>query len=149
MFEQELFNFIRDNFFLDEYEIEIYFSEAPQTTKAPYIVLYPLNIDGTRTVICNDDDFTDGESLMQFSIYDIDPTNAFYIKHELMKFLQSIEFISHYRVLLDINEGARGGLIENTGLFLETITQTFRYTKNTEAAHMPSWRTIRTVWRKI
>ena len=128
MFEKELFNYIKSNFSLDNFNIKFYFGEAPQSTKQPYIVMYPLDIDGTKQVLCNDNDYTDGESYIQFSIYGINASNLIYIKQKLDTFLAMLDVIPNYRILLDNHEGARGGFIENTGLKLETLTRTFTYT---------------------
>lgn len=128
MFEKELFNYIKANFSLNNFNIKFYFGEAPQSTKQPYIVMYPLDIDGTKQVLCNENDYTDGECYIQFSIYGLDASNLIYIKQELDKFLALLDIIPNYRILLDNHEGARGGFTENTGLKLETLTRTFTYT---------------------
>lgn len=128
MFEKELFNYIKNNFSLTGYNIKFHFGEAPQSAKQPYIVMYPLDIDGTKQVLCNENDYTDGESYIQFSIYGLDASNLIYIKQKLDTFLAMLDVIPNYRILLDNHEGARGGFIENTGLKLETLTRTFTYT---------------------
>ena len=128
MFEKELFNYIKANFSLDNFNIKFYFGEAPESTKQPYIVMYPLDIDGTKQVLCNENNYTDGESYIQFSIYGLDSSNILYIKKELDTFLASLNLIPNYRILLNRHEGARGGFTENTGLKIETLTRTFTYT---------------------
>lgn len=128
MFEKELFNYIKANFSLNNFNIKFYFGEAPQSTKQPYIVMYPLDIDGTKQVLCNENNYTDGESYIQFNIYGLDASNLIYIKQELDKFLALLDIIPNYRILLDNHEGARGGFTETTGLKLETLTRTFTYT---------------------
>ncbi|MBQ3942819.1 MAG: hypothetical protein II669_00700 [Elusimicrobia bacterium] len=128
MFEKELFNYIKTNFSLNNFNIKFYFGEAPQSTRQPYIVMYPLDIDGTKQVLCNENNYTDGVSYIQFSIYGLDASNLIYIKQQLDKFLALLDIIPNYRILLDNHEGARGGFAENTGLKLETLTRTFTYT---------------------
>lgn len=128
MFEKELFNYIKSNFSLDNFNIKFYFGEAPQSTKQPYIVMYSLDIDGTKEVLCNENNYTDGESYVQFNIYGLDASNILYIKQKLDTFLATTNLLPSYRVLLNIHEGARGGFIENTGLKVETLTRTFTYT---------------------
>lgn len=128
MFEKELFNYIKANFSLNNFNIKFYFGEAPESTKQPYIVMYPLDTDGTKQVLCNENDYTDGESYIQFSIYGLDASNLIYIKQELDKFLALLDIIPYYRVLLDNHEGARGGFSSNTNLKIETLTRTFTYT---------------------
>lgn len=129
MFEKELFNYIKANFSLDNFDIKFYFGEVPQTTKQPYIVMYPLDIDGTKQVLCNENNYTDGESYIQFSIYGLDTSNIFYIKQQLDIFLAMLDVIPKYRILLNNHEGARGGFSDNTNLKIETLTRLFTYTK--------------------
>ena len=129
MFEKELFNYIKANFSLENFNIKFYFGEAPQNIKQPYIVMYPLDIDGTKQVLCNENNYTDGESYIQFSIYSLDATNILHIKKELDTFLATLQILPSYRVLLNSHEGARGGFTENTGLKIETLTRLFTYTR--------------------
>lgn len=128
MFEKELFNYIKTNFHLNSYSIGFYFGEAPQSAKQPYIVMYPLDIDGTKQVLCNENDYTDGESYIQFSIYGLEASNLIYIKQKLDIFLAMLGTIPNYRILLDNHEGARGGFYDSTNLKIETLTRTFTYT---------------------
>lgn len=128
MFEKELFNYIKANFSINKFDIKVYFGDAPQTTKQPYIVMFPLDIDGTKQVLCNENDYTDGESLIQFNIYGLDVSNLVYIKQKLDIFLAELNVLPSYRVLLNQHEGARGGFIDNTGLKIETLTRNFTYT---------------------
>lgn len=128
MFEKELFNYIKANFSLDNFNINFYFGEAPQSTNQPYIVMYPLDIDGTKQVLCNDNNYTDGESYIQFSVYGLNSSNILYIKRQLDIFLAELNTIPNYRILLNRHEGARGGFIDNTGLKIETLTRTMTYT---------------------
>ena len=132
MFEQELFNEITD-YFSDRLpsawdDIGIYFGEAPESQKAPYIVMYPLNNDGTRQVLYDIDDYTDGNTLIQFNIYDVDYSNAMYIGRQLDIFLAELKVLPNYRILLNNSEVIRGFPDVNTGLSLETVTRLFTYT---------------------
>lgn len=90
--------------------------------------MYPLDIDGTKQVLCNENNYTDGVSYIQFSIYGLDSSNILYIKKELDTFLALLDVIPNYRILLDNHEGARGGFSSNTNLKIETLTRTFTYT---------------------
>lgn len=128
MFEQELFNHIKANFRLDKFDIKVYFGDAPQSAKQPYIVMFPLDIDGTKQVLCNDNNYTDGESYIQFNIYGLDTSNLIFIKQQLDIFLAELNVLPSYRVLLNQHEGARGGFIDDTGLKIETLTRNFTYT---------------------
>lgn len=129
MFEQELFNEISNNFEVEGFNIGFGFGEVEETQKAPYIVMYPLNNDGTRQVLCDIDDYTDGRTSIQFSIYDVDYSNAMYIGRQLDIFLASLKLLPSYRILLNNNEVIRGFNTVNNGLTLETVTRLFTYTK--------------------
>lgn len=131
MFEKELIEEINNNFDLSSVwpDVPTYFGEAPEKTKAPYIVMYPLNNDGTRQVLCDDDDYTDGSTSIQFSIYDVDYSNAVYIGRQLDIFLSELKYLSTYSVILNNTEVIRGFPTTNTGLTMETITRRFTYTK--------------------
>lgn len=128
MFEQELFNHIKANFTVPKFDIKVYFGDAPQNTKQPYIVMFPLDIDGTKQVLCNENNYTDGESYIQFNIYGLDVSNLIYIKQQLDIFLAELYSLTSYRILLNQHEGARGGFEDNTGLKIETLTRNFTYT---------------------
>lgn len=128
MFEQELLNEISENFSVEGFDIGFGFGEVDETQKAPYIVMYPLNNDGTRQVLCDIDDYTDGRTSIQFSIYDVDYSNACYIGRELDKFLANLKYLPSYRILLNNNEVIRGFNTVNNGLTLETVTRLFTYT---------------------
>ena len=128
MFEKELFNYIKANFSVNKFDIKFYFGVVPQNTKQPYIVMFPLDIDGTKQVLCNENNYTDGESYIQFSIYGLDVSNLIFIKQQLDIFLAELNVLPSYRVLLNQHEGARGGFIDNTGLKIETLTRNFTYT---------------------
>jgi hypothetical protein len=128
MFEKELFNYIKANFSINKFDIKVYFGDAPEKTKQPYIVMFPLDIDGTKQVLCNDNNYTDGESYIQFNIYGLDVSNLIYIKQQLDVFLAELNVLPSYRVLLNQHEGSRGGFIDDTGLKIETLTRNFTYT---------------------
>lgn len=132
MFEQELYNEIAQNFINGLPDVwqntGVYFGEAPENQKAPYIVMYPLNNNGTRQVLCDVDDYTDGATSIQFNIYDTDYSNAMYLGRQLDIFLAEIRILSSYRIMLNNNEVIRGFPTVNTGLSLETVTRYFTYT---------------------
>lgn len=128
MFEQELFNYISNNFVVEGFTLGFGFGEVTETQKAPYIVMYPLNNDGTRQVLCDNDDYTDGRVSIQFNIYDVDYSNACYIGRQLDIFLANLKYLPTYRILLNNNEVIRGFNNVNNGLTLETVTRLFTYT---------------------
>lgn len=132
MFEQELYNYIKENFKVEGFNLTVGFGEVPEKTKAPYIVMFPLNNDGTRQVLCDNDDYTDGRTSIQFNIYDVDYSNACYIGRQLDIFLAKIDLLPSYRVLLNNSEVIRGFNSINNGLTLETVTRLFTYHKKGE-----------------
>lgn len=130
MFEKELFEEITENFVIDNFNLSFGFGEIPEGTKSPYVVMYPLNNDGTRQVLCDDDDYTDGDTSIQFSIYDVDYSNAVYIGRQLDIFLSELRYLTTYNVIINNTEVIRGFPETNTGLTVETLTRRFTYTKN-------------------
>lgn len=132
MFEQELLNEITDYFDVEGFNITIGFGEVPEETKTPYIVMYPLNNDGTRQVLCNTDNYTDGETTIQFSIYDVDYSNACYIGRQLDIFLAGLRYLPSHRILINNTETIRGFPDTNLGVSVETVTRRFTYTAHNE-----------------
>lgn len=128
MFEQELFNEISTNFSLLNFNLNFGFGEVEENVKAPYIVMYPINNDGTRQVLCDNDDYTDGATSIQFSIYDVDYSNACYIGRQLDIFLSNIRYLTHYNIILNNTEVIRGFPETNLGISIETVTRRFTYT---------------------
>lgn len=128
MFEQELYNYIANNFRVNGFELGFGFGDISEKVKAPYIIMYPLSNDGTRQVLCNTDDYTDGATSIQFSIYDPDYSNAMFIGRELDIFLASLHYLPSHRILINNNEVIRGFPNVNTGLSTETVTRYFTYT---------------------
>lgn len=129
MFEQELYTFIKTNFYVTNFNLVIGFGEVPENTSYPYIVMYPLNNDGTRQVLCDDDDYTDGQTSIQFTVYSIDYSNAVYIGRQLDIYLSELHYLPHYDIILNNTEVIRGFPNTNTGLTAETITRLFTYHK--------------------
>ena len=128
MFEQELFNNIKENFRVTNFNIGFGFGEVEESQKAPYIVMYPINNDGTRQVLYDIDDYTDGQTSIQFSIYAEDYSNAAYIGRQLDIYLAGLKILTHYRILLNNSEVIRGFPDTNDGLSVETVTRLFTYT---------------------
>lgn len=128
MFEQELLNKIKNDFTVSGFTLSFGFGEIAESAKAPYIVMYPLNNDGTRQVLCDNDDYTDGATSIQFSVYDVDYSNACYIGRQLDTFLSDLRYLTHYSIILNNTEVIRGFPNTNTGITLETVTRRFTYT---------------------
>lgn len=133
MFEKELFEEIKTNFSVTNFSIGFGFGEISEKQKAPYIIMYPINNDGTRQVLCDDDNYTDGDISIQFNVYAVDYSNALYIGKQLDIFLAGLKVLTNYRILLNNNEVTRGFPDLNTGLSLETVTRRFTYTTMTRS----------------
>ena len=90
--------------------------------------MFPLNNDGTRQVLCDDDDYTDGQTSIQFSVYAKNYKNASYIGRQLDIFLSGLRYLTDYQITLNNTEVVRGFDNIDTGLSLETVTRLFAYT---------------------
>ena len=129
MFEQELYNKITNKFNIEGFTLGFGFGEVIESQKAPYIVMFPLNNDGTKQVLCDDNDYTDGDLSVQFNVYDVDYSNACYIARQLDIFLAELNLLDTYRILINNHETTRGNAGTHPALSLETITRRFTYTK--------------------
>lgn len=129
MFEQELYNYIQSNFSVQGFNIGFGFGEVAENINAPYIAMFPLNNDGTKQVLCNDNNYTDGQTTIQFSVYAKSYKNASYIGRMLDIFLADLRYLTNYKIVLNNTEVIRGFDNINTGLSLETVTRLFTYTK--------------------
>lgn len=129
MFEQELYNYIQSNFSVQGFNIGFGFGEIAENTNSPYIAMFPLNNDGTRQVLCDNDDYTDGATSIQFSVYAKNYKNACFIGQKLDIFLAELRYLTNYKIILNNSEVIRGFDNINTGLSLETVTRRFTYTK--------------------
>lgn len=133
MFEQAIFEYMRDNFTVSGFTLHFGFGKIADKTVSPYIIQYNLDTNGDRDVLCNNDDFTDGEAFIQWNIYCTSPTNAFYIKTELMKFIANLEVLTlntdTYLVEINEHSNSPSGIDENTGLFVEVVARDITYNK--------------------
>lgn len=131
MFEQCIFEYIRDNFTVSSYDFTFGLGEVPATTETPYIIQYSLDMNGDKQVLCNDNDFTDGEAFIQWNIYHPNFSNALYIKKKLMEFIGSITTMtsngSTYVVLLNEGESSPSGIDLTNGLATEVVARSFTY----------------------
>ncbi len=91
MFEQLLFEYIKENFKVEGFNLSFGYGEIEPKTKEPYIIQYSLGMDGTRQVLCNEDNYTDGESFTQWNIYTGSQSTADYIYQQLFTFVESIK----------------------------------------------------------
>lgn len=133
MFEQALFEHIKNNFTVSGFDLSFGFGEVAEGTQAPYIVQYNLDTNGDRRFLNNPDDFTDGEAFTQWTIYCENSTNAFYIKTELMTFIADLKVITldTDTYLIEINEhsSSPNGTDANTGLFTEIVARDITYNR--------------------
>ena len=131
MFEQALFDYIKNNFTVSGYSIGFGFGNIPEDTKNPYVVQFVLDSDGTRQTVCGDNSYTKGgESFVQWNIFSQSPTNAFKIKRELDKFIAEIRSLTFdsktYKIFINNKGSSPVGQFSN-GLNLEILTKTFNY----------------------
>lgn len=133
MFEQALFSDISTNFKVTGFTLGFGFGKVPETTKAPYIIQYSLDTDGDAQFLCNEDDFTDGQSFIQWNIYTTNPSNGFYLKTELMKYIASLDKLTlgtnTYIINQNTHSSSPSGIDENTGLFVEIVARDITYNK--------------------
>ena len=133
MFEQAIFENIKTNFKVTGFTLSFGFCTVPETTKAPYIIQYSLDTDGDAQFLCNKDDFTDGQSFIQWNIYTTNPSNGFYLKTELMKYVASLDKLTlgtnTYIINQNTHSSSPSGIDENTGLFVEIVARDITYNK--------------------
>jgi hypothetical protein len=133
VFEQAIFEHIRDNFTVSGYDFTFGIGEVPAATETPYIIQYSLDMNGDSQVLCNDNDFTDGEAFIQWNIYHSSFSNALYIKKKLMEFVATITTMSFnsstYVVLLNTSESSPSGIDLTNGLATEVVARNFTYNK--------------------
>lgn len=133
MFEQFLFNTIKNNFTVSGYTLAFGFGRVPSTTKQPYIIQYSLDTDGDAQFLCNEDDFTDGQAFIQWNIYTDNPEKGFYLKTELMKYVASLDKVTlggaTYIINQNTHSSSPSGVDENTGLFVEIVARDITYNK--------------------
>jgi len=133
MFEEALFTDIKTNFKVTGFTLSFGFGKVSETTKAPYIIQYSLDTDGDAQFLCNKDDFTDGQSFIQWNIYTTNPSNGFYLKTELMKYVASLDKLTlgtnTYIINQNTHSSSPSGIDENTGLFVEIVARDITYNK--------------------
>jgi len=140
VFEQALFQYVKDNFQVTDsggspiadLTPSIHFGEAPESTEAPYAIMYVLDSDGDPQTLC-DEQFDSGNSLIQFNIYYTDMKNSFYIKQQLNEFLTQIPTLTLGAVSYTINRTTHGASPSaqtlTNGLAVDVLAKTFNYTK--------------------
>ncbi len=129
MFEKELFEKIKNEFKLDNVELNFGYGEIDSETQLPYIIQYSLEMDGSRHVLANDDDFTDGKSLIQWNVCSADMLNSDLIVQELFKFILMTNQVNGYRLGLKLLEESEDKKDLNNDLSLSKLVMRINYTK--------------------
>lgn len=129
MFEQLLFEYIRDNFKVDGFDLSFGYGEISPKTKEPYIIQYSLGMNGTRQVLCNEDNYTDGESFTQWNIYTSSQSSADFINQELFKFVMDLPSLGEYKIGLVKLNSSRSFTEPSIGLYSSVIAFEINYYK--------------------
>lgn len=133
MFEQALYEYIANNFTVEGFTLNFGFGSISDGTSAPYIIQHNLDTNGDRRTLNNPDDFTDGESFMQWNIYCDNASNAFYLKTELMTFIAGLKVLTldpdKYSIELNEHSSSPDGKDATTGLFIEVVARDITYHK--------------------
>lgn len=131
MFELDLYEYLKANFALSDYDIGFGFGEVLEDKKSPYIIMYSLDSDGSAVTLCEDDNYTSGEAFMQFSIFANDPQVAFFIKRKLDIYLNALKSLTYntrkYSMYLTRNNPSGGSFASTLGETPEILTKTFNY----------------------
>lgn len=130
MFEQAIFEHIQNNFTVSGYSLTFGFGEVPESTKTPYIIQYSLNANGDQHFLNNNNDFTDGEASIQWTVFHQSFENCFYLKHELMKFIGQLRTVTGYQIRENVGQSSPSGTDLNGNVAAEVITRDFTYTKS-------------------
>ena len=127
MFEQLLYEYIKDNFKLEGFNLSFGYGEIPSKTKAPYIIQYSLSMDGTGQVLCSNRDYKDGESIIQWNIYTKSQSTSDYIYQQLFTFINTIKTIGDYKLGLVTFDSGRSITNPDTGLYFSALTMQIQY----------------------
>lgn len=129
MFEQLLFEYIKENFKVEGFNLSFGYGEIEPKTKEPYIIQHSLGMDGTRQVLCNEDNYTDGESFTQWNIYTGSQSTADYIYQKLFTFVSGIKKLGDYKIGLNIFDSGRSITNPDIGLYFSALTMQIQYYK--------------------
>lgn len=129
MFEQLLYEYIKENFKVEGFNLSFGYGEIPSKTKAPYIIQYSLSMDGTGQVLCSSNDYTDGESITQWNIYTKSQTTSDYIYQKLFTFVSGIKKLGDYKIGLNIFDSGRSITNPDIGLYFSALTMQIQYYK--------------------
>lgn len=129
MFEKELFEKIKKEFKLDNVELSFGYGGIDSETQLPYIIQDSLEMNGSRHVLANNDDFTDGKSLIQWKVCSADMLNSDLIVQELFKFILITNQVNGYRLGLKLLEENEDKKDLNNDLSLSKLVMRINYTK--------------------
>lgn len=129
MFEKELFEKIKKEFKLDNVELNFGYGGIDSETQLPYIIQDSLEMNGSRHVLANNDDFTDGKSLIQWKVCSSDMLNSDLIVQELFKFILMTNQVNGYRLGLKLLEENEDKKDLNNDLSLSKLVMRINYTK--------------------
>ena len=129
MFEKELFEKIKKEFKLDNVELNFGYGGIDSETQLPYIIQDSLEMNGSRHVLANNDDFTDGKSLIQWNVCSADMLNSDLIVQELFKFILMTNQVNGYRLGLKLLEENEDKKDLNNDLSLSKLVMRINYTK--------------------
>lgn len=127
MFEQLLFEYIKENFKVEGFNLSFGYGEIPPKTKKPYIIQYSLSMDGTGQVLCSADDYTDGVSITQWNIYTKSQTTSDYIYQKLFTFISGIKKLGDYKIGLNTFDSGRSITNPDIGLYFSALTMQIQY----------------------
>ena len=129
MFEQLLYEYIKENFKVEGFNLSFGYGEIPSKTKAPYIIQHSLSMDGTGQVLCSSNDYTDGESITQWNIYTKSQTTSDYIYQKLFTFVSGIKKLGDYKIGLNTFDSGRSITNPDIGLYFSALTMQIQYYK--------------------
>jgi len=132
MFEEALFNHVKDNFSVSGYSLTFGFGDIKASAKAPYIIMWVLDSNGDPQFLCNSQ-FDAGDSLIQFTVYSELTTNGFAIKRELDLFLNGLTSLTHgsetYKIVSVRHEPSPSANFKDNGLAADVLAKTFNYNR--------------------
>ncbi len=129
MFEQLLFEHLKNNFTVENFNLSFGYGEISPKTKQPYIIQHTLSMDGTRQVLCNPDNYTDGKSFAQWNIYTTAQSASDYIYQKLFTFIKNLPQLEDYKIgLITFNSG-RSLHEPDLGLYMSALAFDIEYYK--------------------
>lgn len=133
IFEDAIFNHIKNNFTYKSFPITFGLGSLPETTKTPYIKQHSLDMDGDAQMLCESNNFTSGSAFLQWNVYAMSYINAIYMKKALMEFIAELQYIDcadcTYMIQLNEHSSSPSGGSPNTGVWLEIVARDITYNK--------------------